>query len=54
MAREPRRDPSGRRIDGAPVLVWVGMAAGMLIAASLVVYFGAVLILGILRSGSPQ
>jgi hypothetical protein len=51
MAREPRRDPSGRWIDDAPFLVWVGMAVAFFIAASLVVYFGAVLILALMRSG---
>lgn len=40
--------------DGTPVRVWIGMAVALLIAASAVVYFGTVLILGILRSGSPR
>lgn len=36
--------------DGTPVLVWICMTVGMLIAVGAVVYFGAVLILAILRS----
>jgi len=51
MARSPRRDPSGRRIDGVrPLLVWLALSTGMLFAAALLVYFGVVVILRILRS----